>query len=265
MSEAALSVLRRDRLVVAGALGIITVLAWGYILWLVHAMPVTSVDGVGLMAPTMSAWSPTEFTFAAIMWAVMMVGMMTPSVAPTILLYVTVGRQAALLGSPLAPAGWFAAGYLLCWALFALVAAAAQGALQQAALLTPMLSSASQIFGGAVLVAVGALQWSPLKDACLGQCQTPLHFIQRHGGFRAEPLGSLQLGLLHGAYCVGCCWALMALLFVGGVMNVLWIAGLAILVLLEKTIPGKVIPRIAGLALIGLGAWMLIGQKLPVQ
>jgi predicted metal-binding membrane protein len=115
------------------------------------------------------------------------------------------------------------------------------------------------VLGGIVLIAAGVYQWTPLKDVCLAQCQTPLQFLFRHGGFRSDLKGCLALGLRHGGYCVGCCWVLMALLFVGGVMNVLWIALLALLVLLEKLIPfGRWVARAAGVACIAAGAWMLL-------
>src|SRR5262249_16390677 len=156
--------------------------------------------------------------------AVMMVGMMTPSVAPLVLLYVRVGRQAERDRKPFAATGWFVTGYILAWTLFALIATAAQWALERAALLTPAMASANRLFGGVVLVAAGAYQWSQLKKACLAHCQSPFVFLQRHGGFRQDVMGSLSLGLRHGIYCVGCCWVLMTLLFVGGVMNLMWIA-----------------------------------------
>ena len=167
------------------------------------------------------------------MWVVMMIGMMTPAAAPMVLLYARVGRQAAMQGKPFANSYCFFGGYLLAWVAFALVATLAQWAVQRASLLTPMMESASAIFGSALLIAAGLYQWSP-KDACLRQCQAPLQFIQRHGGFRRDAKGSLKLGIRHGAYCVGCCWALMALLFVGGVMNLLWIAVLTVFILLES-------------------------------
>ena len=172
-----------------------------------------------------------------------------------ILLYARVGRQARAQGKPFAATGWFAGGYLLAWTGFAALASLAQAALASAALVTPMLALTNNILGGAVLIAAGLYQWSPLKQACLGHCQAPLRFLQRHGGFRRDPAGSLRLGLKHGLYCIGCCWALMALLFVGGVMNLLWIAALSILVLLEKIVPaGLLIPRAVGLVLIAAGA-----------
>jgi predicted metal-binding membrane protein len=120
------------------------------------------------------------------------------------------------------------------------------------------MASASHTLGGIVLIAAGAYQWSPLKDVCLAQCQSPLSFLMRHGGFRRDAPGCLVLGLRHGTYCVGCCWALMALLFIVGVMNVLWITLIALLVLAEKlTSIGRLIARVAGIGLIASGAWLL--------
>jgi predicted metal-binding membrane protein len=120
------------------------------------------------------------------------------------------------------------------------------------------MEGASEIFSAVVLIAAGLYQWTLLKDACLRQCQAPWLFIQRHGGFRRDATGSLGLGIRHGAYCVGCCWALMALLFVGGIMNVIWIAAIAVLVLMEKVSPvGRTVARIAGAGFLAGGAWLL--------
>src|SRR5262249_22818957 len=162
--------------------------------------------------------------------------MMAPSAAPMILMYARVGRQAAAEGTPFAATGWFAGGYFLAWIGFSLVATVAQWTLERSALLDVAIGSARNArgrstpnaVGGAILIAAGVYQWTPLKDVCLTQCQSPLLFLMRHGGFRRDAFGCLLLGLRHGAYCVGCCWMLMALLFVGGVMNVLWIALLAL-------------------------------------
>jgi predicted metal-binding membrane protein len=269
MSDAAIErVLRRDRVIVATALVVLTALAWVYVWWLAADMDMGGMDmsgfrmipaGLGMMMPTTAPWNAMEFAFVFAMWAVMMIAMMTPSASPMILIYARVGRQAAQQGRPLAASGWFAAGYFLAWIGFALAAASAQWALERAALLTPMMAGASDVFGGAVLAGAGLYQWTPLKDACLRQCQAPWSFIQRHGGLRPNVLGSVALGARHGAYCIGCCWVLMALLFVGGVMNVVWIAAIAILVLAEKVIPaGRVISRTAGAGLFAGGAWLLI-------
>jgi predicted metal-binding membrane protein len=268
MSDAAIeAVLRRDRVIVAAALVVVTLLAWAYVWWLATDMDMGGMDmpgfrmipaGMGLMMPSAALWNATEFVFVFVMWAVMMIGMMTPSAAPMILIYTRVGRQAALQGKPLAAGAYFAAGYLLTWIGFALAATSAQWALERSTLLTPMMAGASDVFSGTVLIAAGLYQWTPIKEACLRQCQAPWLFIQRHGGFRPDVLGSLVLGVRHGAYCIGCCWVLMALLFVGGVMNVLWIAAIAILVLAEKVAPaGHVISRTAGAGLFAGGAWLL--------
>jgi predicted metal-binding membrane protein len=264
------TVLRRDRLVVAGALGVIAALAWGYVLWLADDMDMGGMDmtgfrmipaGIGIMAPANAPWRAIEFAFVFVMWAVMMVGMMAPSAAPMILMYARVGRQGKSAGKPLAATGWFAAGYFLAWIGFSLAATLVQWVLEREALLDPSMASASNMLGAVVLIAAGVYQWTPLKHVCLAQCQTPFGFLMRHGGFRGDVPGCLGLGLRHGAYCVGCCWVLMALLFVVGVMNVLWIALLALLVLLEKLTPwGRWIARAAGAAFVAAGIWMVVSS-----
>ena len=269
--DAGLAVLlRRDRLTVAAALIVVTLLAWAYLLWLAGDMAGMDMsdmdmDGMdmssmaGAMAPAMRSWVPADFAFMFAMWSVMMVGMMTPSVAPMVLLYAGVGRKASESGSPIASTGWFFAGYLIVWIAFSALATIAQWALMALALLTPMMATSSAVLGGIVLLAVGLYQWTPLKETCLRSCQAPLAFLMAHGGFRDKPLGALRLGMAHGAYCLGCCFALMALLFVGGIMNVLWIAGLTILVLLEKIVPaGRLIPRISGALIGAAGIWLLV-------
>lgn len=255
----------RDQIVVLGALLAVAALAWGYTIWLsdrmmsMPDMPGMRMDDPGmLMAPAFVPWTFVHFLFIFTMWAVMMVGMMTPSVAPTVLLYHRVGRQFNTRAGA-ATAG-FVAGYLAAWTLFAALAALAQWGLEALALLTPMMAGASRRFGAAVLIAAGVYQWLPAKNVCLEGCRAPLSFIQRHGGFRPGAGGSARLGLLHGSYCVGCCWALMLLLFVVGVMNLLWIAALMIFALLEKVVPGgRAFSRIAGCAAIAAGIWMAVG------
>lgn len=268
MGDAFEAVLRRERAVVIAALAILTALAWMDLAWLADDMAMGGMDmsgfrmipaGQGLMMPAGAPWQPIEFAYVFAMWTVMMIGMMTPSVAPMILIYARVGRQADMSGQPFAASAWFAAGYLVAWTAFSLSATFAQWALQRAALLTPMMESASNVLGGVVLIAAGVYQWTPLKEVCLSYCQAPLTFIMRHGGFRREASGALALGFRHGLYCIGCCWALMLLLFVGGIMNLLWIAALAMLVLFEKTVPfGKSVSRVVGVAFIAMGAWLLL-------
>lgn len=268
MTDAALeAVLRRDRAIVAAALFVLAALAWAYVLWLAADMDMGDMDmsgfrmipaGTALMMPTTAPWTATEFAFVFAMWAVMMVGMMTPSATPMILIYARVGRQAAQQGKPFAASSWFAGGYLLAWVGIALVATFAQWALERGSWLTPKMAAASGVLSGIVLIVAGLYQWTPLKDACLRQCRTPLQFIQHHGGFRPDAFGSLALGAHHGAYCVGCCWVLMAILFVGGVMNVLWIVAVTIFVLVEKMVPvGRVISRLTGAGFFATGLWVL--------
>jgi predicted metal-binding membrane protein len=266
--DALVAVLRRDRTIVAASLVALSTIAWAYVLWLMDSMRMGGMEMPDMrmganpldvvMIPSWQPWSVVESVFVFMMWAFMMVGMMTPSAAPMILIYARVGRQAELQGKPLAATGYFAAGYLIAWAIFSIFATTGQWLIERASLLTPMMQSASGIIGGLVLVAAGLYQWTPIKDACLKNCQAPLLFIQRHGGFRRDALGSLRLGFRHGLYCVGCCWALMVLLFVGGIMNVLWIAGIAIFVLAEKIVPsGHLLSRIAGAVLITGGVWLI--------
>lgn len=259
MNETALeTALRRDRVFILMSLALITLIAWIYLVWLGTRMNMGDMDQMSGI--DLAPWHTADFIFMFLMWLIMMVGMMIPSAAPMILIHAGVARQATRQGRIFAPTAWFAAGYLFAWAGFAVLATLMQWALEQTALLSPMAASVSPVLGGALLIAVGVYQWTPLKNACLSQCQFPLLFIQRHGGFRRDRAGALSLGLLHGAYCIGCCWGLMALLFVGGVMNLLWIAAIAIFVLAEKIIPtGILISRLGGLVFIAAGMAVMLG------
>jgi predicted metal-binding membrane protein len=214
------------------------------------------------MAPMMDAmtgvqpWTATEFGLRLAMWAVMMVAMMVPTAAPMTLLYAAVARKAAVQHNPLPSTFVFVTGYIAMWTIFSLAATIAQHVLDQAALLSPMMVSKSAQFGAALLIAAGVYQLTPFKNACLRNCRAPAHFLSRY--WRTGNLGAFCMGLRLGAYCVGCCWILMGLLFVGGVMNLLWIAAIAIFILLEKTIPfGDVSGRFAGAAMILVGALSL--------
>jgi predicted metal-binding membrane protein len=203
----------------------------------------------------MMAMTPS-FALTAAMWSVMMIAMMTPSAAPTVLLYARAQRMADWQKAPATAA--FVAGYLIVWSAFALLAAGLQLFLQHVALASPMTMALTwPRASAAVMIAVGIYQLTPFKDACLGRCRSPAQFLSRH--YRPGTIGALRLGLLHGAYCAGCCWLLMALLFVGGVMNLLWVAGLTLLVAGEKILPrGRVLAHLAGVALIGWGAAQLL-------
>jgi predicted metal-binding membrane protein len=213
---------------------------------------------MGAAGPT---WKFVTWALMILMWWIMMIAMMTPSAAPTILLYARVHRHALAQGQvqdKLAPTGAFAAGYMLIWLGFAAAATTVHWALERTGLVSAMtMGSQSRWLSGAVLIAAGLYQLSPLKNICLAHCRTPTSFLSRH--WRPYVLGALRLGAIHGAYCVGCCWMLMTLLFVGGVMNLIWIAALASLVLIEKVLPaGQWIGRSAGAALIGWGVATLV-------
>jgi len=256
--------LRRDRLVVLAALAALAALCWAYLIWLSASAPMDprmndSTDGSMVsMSPELAGWSPLHFVTMLLMWSVMMVGMMTPSAAPMILVYARVARYASVQGRPFAPSAWFALGYFLAWTGFAILATLLQWRLEATLLLSPMMAGAGSLLGGALLIVAGLYQWTPQKQACLSQCQSPFAFIQRHGGFRQERSAALRLGLRHGGYCVGCCWALMILLFVAGVMNLLWIAAIGALVLAEKLIAGRRFQRMTGAALFIGGVALLV-------
>lgn len=235
------AVLRNDRRVVAASLALVAALAWLY-LWRDAA---SMAD-----MPPMSLAAMFAMSFA--MWAVMMVGMMLPSAAPAILLYATLTRKNGERGT-LLPAVWiFAGGYLAVWTAFSLLATLLQLALERAALLTPTMRSAHAGLSAAILIAAGIYQWLPIKNACLLRCRNPLElFITR---WRGGAAGTFRMGAAHGAYCVGCCWALMLVLFVAGVMNLAWVALIAAFVFVEKLLPaGRITARIAGATLVLAG------------
>jgi predicted metal-binding membrane protein len=262
--------LRRDRRVIAAALAALAIVAWSYTLWLARLMrmpgmgtPDVRMDANPLapaMVPQIQPWSAAEFALLFAMWAIMMVGMMTPSAAPMVLLYARVARQAAAGGRAIASTWWFFGGYLLAWTLFSVAATTGQWALERAALLTGSMALASEMLAAAILLAAGCYQFTPLKRACLSHCQAPLTFLQGHGGFRRTARGALSLGLRHGAYCVGCCWALMLLLFAVGIMNALWLAALAAFVLLERLLPATRLPSYAAGAALIVGALWMVSQ-----
>ena len=260
------AVLRRDRIVIVLAVALLTALTWSYLLWLSADMGMGGMDmtglrvipsGLGLIIPANMPWRTMEFAFVFAMWIVMMVGMMTPSMAPMLLMYARIGRQTEAQGRPLAATVWFAVGYFLVWVGFALLATLLQWAFERTALLDFTMATTSNILGGLIVVTAGLYQWTRLNELCLAQCQRPFAFVMGHGGYRRDALGCVTLGLRHGAYCVGCCWALMALLLVGGVMSVRWIVLLALLILLEKVAPfGRQIALLAGVVFIAAGMWL---------
>jgi predicted metal-binding membrane protein len=236
---------RRDRLVVITALAVVIALSWAYLL-----------AGAGMAMMTPAVWTPGYAVLIFFMWWVMMVAMMLPSAAPMILLFAAVNRRQRESGHPHVATSLFAAGYLAAWAGFGLVAVVLQWAFERTGILSPMLVGTNVILGGVVLLAAGAYQLTPIKHACLRHCRSPLAFLGTH--WRRGARGALGMGLVHGAFCVGCCWFLMGLLFFGGVMNLYWIAGIALFVLFEKTVPaGHWLGYATGVALLVWGTGML--------
>jgi predicted metal-binding membrane protein len=245
--------LRRDRLIVTGGLLALTALAWVYIARMAVGMP--AHHGMAMLQAR--PWDVGETVGLALMWIVMMIAMMIPSVAPVILLFAGVSRRRRTQGVLAAPVSVFTLGYLLAWTGYAVLAALTQSALHSAALLSPAMASASPALGGTILMLAGVYQWLPVKGACLSHCRSPLGFFSAE--WREGVSGALWMGFRHGSYCVGCCWALMALLFVAGVMNLVWVAAIAGFVLAEKVVPnGRLLGRITGAALAGCGLWVLV-------
>ncbi len=244
---------RRDRIaIISGLLGV-AALAWIYLIVMAMGMDMPTAEAAGRAALKLHAWKAFDFWLMFLMWAVMMLGMMLPTAIPMTLIHAAVGRKAAGQGTPVAPTAAFVSGYVVIWTVFSVGATAAQFALDQAALLSPRLVSTSPALGAALLVAAGLYQFTPLKTACLDHCRSPVHFISEH--WRPGSVGAFRMGIEHGAYCLGCCWVLMGLLFFGGVMNLLWIAAITGFVLFEKLLPqGRLASRVAGVALIALGA-----------
>ncbi|MFQ5742668.1 MAG: DUF2182 domain-containing protein [Acidobacteriota bacterium] len=255
------SALKRDRAIVASGLLILTLLAWIYTVREAASMETINgavEAGAGMAMPSMQPWSAVDATWVFLMWNVMMVAMMIPSAAPMVLLFAAVNRKRREQERPFVPTGLFLLGYLFAWSSFSALATVAQWGLHSAALLSEMMVSTSVWLGGAALIAAGAFQWTTFKHACLDHCRSPLSFLATH--WRDGAHGAFETGLHHGAYCVGCCWLLMCLLFVTGVMNLVWVAMLSAFVLAEKAAPRALAPwvsRMAGFFLLAWGGWMI--------
>lgn len=251
--------LKHDRAIVLAALAGMAVLAWYYMMHEARAMQETGVCkclGMAMSGPDVRPWSPGEILPLYLMWAEMMVAMMIPSAAPMILTFAMVNRKRREQERPFVPTSMFLSGYLIVWCAFSLAAALAQWALHSAALLSPMMESSSPLLGGALLIGAGVFQWTSFKHACLDHCRSPLQFLLTD--WREGSAGALRMGVKHGAYCTGCCWMLMALLFVAGVMNMLWVAVITVLVLLEKVAPnGARLGNFIGVFFVIWGGWMI--------
>jgi predicted metal-binding membrane protein len=249
---------RRDRVVVVCCVIVLTALAWAGLVHFAQQMaPGAATDPAMAHMPVARSWSPSQLGLLFAMWTVMMVGMMTPAAAPVLLLFAGAQTRRDPQHARVAVA-MFALGYAVVWIVFSLFAAVAQSALHALATLSPQMAVSSARAGAVVLCAAGAYQLLPIKRACLARCRSPLAFFMTR--WRDGARGALAMGLRHGAWCVGCCWALMAVLFVVGVMNLAFVAALAVFVLIEKTGPaGVAVARIGGALLIAAGALTLAG------
>ena len=238
--------------VVAGLVGV-SLIAWVY---LISEAETFHRAGVGL--PRMELWSPGDFVLVFLMWSIMMVAMMVPSASPMVLTYATIRRKQHPDEGAFGATGAFLLGYVILWTAFSALATVAQWGLQRAALISSAGESTNAVFAGGLLLVAGIFQWTPWKRACLTRCRSPFLFIMT--SWRDGTRGALMMGLEHGVFCLGCCWALMAVAFALGVMNLWWMAALTLLIAAENLLPqGELFSRVTGAALLACGvAWLAL-------
>jgi predicted metal-binding membrane protein len=250
--------LKRDRALVLSGLLLAVALSWLYLVLASRDM-YGPMDGLSAWMMT-GAWDAQYGILIAAMWVVMMIGMMLPSAAPAILLYSRILRGSAGASAPVARTYAFMGGYLLAWIGFSLLATVLQGLLAKTLLLSPMMQSAHSWLSAALLMVAAIYQLTPLKQTCLGSCRSPAEFLTRN--WRPGIGGAMRLGVHHGLYCVGCCWALMLLLFAGGVMSLLWIGAITLYVLAEKLLPrGVQGSRWAGALLLLMAIYLAVDGR----
>ncbi|NKC15536.1 MAG: DUF2182 domain-containing protein [Gammaproteobacteria bacterium] len=252
---------RPDKWFVLISLLAVSGIAWLYLLmmfWHMQTMPMAQM----WMPPTgldARPWAPLDFWLTFLMWAVMMMAMMVPSAFPMVMMFTAINRRKRAASQPYVSTWVFIAGYVIAWAGFSALAALAQWPMHRYALLTPMMDNSSHVLAGIALVVAGLYQFTPWKDVCLNKCRTPLGFVMTQ--WRDGTGGALAMGLRHGLYCVGCCWALMLVLFAVGVMNMLWVVIITAFVIFEKVMPGgpKAVRFVSGSLLLAWGMWLLVG------
>jgi predicted metal-binding membrane protein len=251
---------RRDRLMISICIVLITALAWAYLVYLARQMSSSMEYGVAMAKMGMSThlkWTVADLFFTFVMWSIMMVGMMTGTAAPMLLLYAGAQARRQPRGVSFSTLA-FGLAYVMVWVGFSACAAAAQWALHEAAMLSPTMSTSSPKLAGGILILAGMYQLTPFKGKCLTHCRSPLGFLMTN--WRDGTTGAFQMGLRHGAYCLGCCWALMCVLFVVGVMNLVWVAALTVFVLVEKIGPASILmSRVAGAAMLVFGLAFVVG------
>jgi predicted metal-binding membrane protein len=249
------SLMQGEQVLVLSGLAAVILISWVYMLHMGSGM---SGSGMEITLACLTRWGPGDIAHMFIMWAVMMVAMMFPSATPMVLMFATVNQRQGEVQGPLIPTGLFVLGYFLVWIAYSALAAMAQWGLHVAALLTHHLVITSPLLGGVLLVSAGVFQWTPFRDACMSKCRSPLGFLMAE--WREGRPGALIMGLKHGLNCVGCCWLLMLLSFVLGVMNMLWMAILTVFMLVEKAHPrSQWVSRTTGLILVAWGLWVAVG------
>ncbi len=250
-----------ERVVLTAALLLVTGGAWAWMLlmdWQMRQM--MSGTGISVWMPpgTQGQWSGYDFWMLFVMWAVMMIAMMTPTAIPTIRMYHTVSHNHPSITRPALCWTLFLLGYLSAWTAFSALATFLQWPLHHWGILNPMMDSNSFLFSGILIAVAGVYQWTPWKDACLNQCRSPLQFLMAH--WHGGAWGSWRMGAENGVFCVGCCWALMLMLFALGMMNMLWIALIALFVLLEKSLPGPspIFRNLTGFGMLTVGGYFVL-------
>ncbi len=245
---------RRESLIIIAGLVLVSVVAWVVTVRHMGSM------GLGMMTHGMTMGMPFSLSNAGlyvVLWGVMMIAMMFPSIAPMAVLFSTISRRKREEAAPYAPAWIFVAGYSLLWTLTGGVAYAGDLAIQSLPRTFPTLQTYGTLIGGGVLVIAGVYQLTPLKYLCLTQCRSPFGFLVQY--WQEGRLGAFRMGFHHGAYCLGCCWSLMAVMFVMGTMNLVWMGILALVIFVEKIVPhGAVLGKGVGIVLMVLGLLLAV-------
>ncbi len=249
---------QQDKIIVITGLLTVASLGWIYMFYMAWAME--NMHLVDIWMPPRGGertWTAWDFILLFLMWLTMMLAMMTPTAAPMVMMFTTVNKQKKVRQQPYVSTFIFLAGYLVAWAIFSIVASAIQWPLHESGLLNPMMNSRSYLMSGGILILAGLYQWTPMKNVCLEHCRTPLGFLMT--AWKDGNFGAFKMGLHHGLFCVGCCWALMAILFAVGVMNMLWVTLITIFVLVEKIAPisPSLVRMLTGFALIAWGSYWL--------
>ncbi len=246
-----------DLVFLLASISAIVALAWIYLFTVAIGMAEMSDTGMPIDTAGMQPWKLNDFLMMFAMWVVMMIGMMVPTAARAISIYARIANSASNQRGVVASTCWFVTGYVLVWTMFSLGATLIQMSLATVGLLSPAMVSSSGYLGATLLIAAGAYQITPWKNRCLTHCRSPATYLAGH--FGPKVMDGIVLGVRHGGYCLGCCWLLMALLFIGGVMNLLWIAAISGFVILEKLLPAKLrLSRLAAALMIGVGTLYLV-------